>query len=153
MIRRCVYGQEAVDILTAYHNGPTGGHHGANYTAKKVFDSGSNWLTFIECQTWSHRCDACQLQGNNSCKKDEMPQITIKLKPQCAPTNDARVVVKFLKSLFSRFGTPRAIISDRGLPGDCSDFKGSRAHGFVHRSLDLQYFACLYFGIRYPRSY
>nr|GEU61895.1 reverse transcriptase domain-containing protein [Tanacetum cinerariifolium] len=29
------------------------------------------------------------------------------------PTNDARVVVKFLKSLFARFGTPRAIISDR----------------------------------------
>nr|GFA19766.1 reverse transcriptase domain-containing protein [Tanacetum cinerariifolium] len=30
------------------------------------------------------------------------------------PTNDARVVVKFLKSLFARFGTPRAIISDCG---------------------------------------
>ncbi|GJY84309.1 reverse transcriptase domain-containing protein [Tanacetum coccineum] len=30
------------------------------------------------------------------------------------PTNDARVVVKFFKSLFARFGTPRAIISDRG---------------------------------------
>ncbi|GJR84904.1 reverse transcriptase domain-containing protein [Tanacetum coccineum] len=30
------------------------------------------------------------------------------------PTNDARVVVKFLKSPFARFGTPRAIISDRG---------------------------------------
>nr|GEZ10533.1 hypothetical protein [Tanacetum cinerariifolium] len=30
------------------------------------------------------------------------------------PTNDARVVVKFLISLFSRFGTPKAIISDRG---------------------------------------
>nr|GEY02935.1 reverse transcriptase domain-containing protein [Tanacetum cinerariifolium] len=30
------------------------------------------------------------------------------------PTNDARVVVKFLKSLFSLFGIPRAIISDRG---------------------------------------
>ncbi|GJT37581.1 reverse transcriptase domain-containing protein [Tanacetum coccineum] len=29
MIRRCVHGQEAVDILTACHNGPTGGHHGA----------------------------------------------------------------------------------------------------------------------------
>nr|GEW73150.1 reverse transcriptase domain-containing protein [Tanacetum cinerariifolium] len=29
-------------------------------------------------------------------------------------TNDARVVVKFLKSLFVRFGTHRAIISDRG---------------------------------------
>nr|GEU62698.1 reverse transcriptase domain-containing protein [Tanacetum cinerariifolium] len=30
------------------------------------------------------------------------------------PTNDARVVCKFLKSLFSRFGTPRTIISDHG---------------------------------------
>nr|GEU44927.1 reverse transcriptase domain-containing protein [Tanacetum cinerariifolium] len=30
------------------------------------------------------------------------------------PTNDARVVCKFLKSLFTRFGSPRAIISDRG---------------------------------------
>nr|GEX54268.1 reverse transcriptase domain-containing protein [Tanacetum cinerariifolium] len=30
------------------------------------------------------------------------------------PTNNARVVVKILKSLFSRFETPKAIISDRG---------------------------------------
>nr|GEV40310.1 reverse transcriptase domain-containing protein [Tanacetum cinerariifolium] len=30
------------------------------------------------------------------------------------PTNDARVVCKFLKSFFARFGTPRAIISDSG---------------------------------------
>nr|GEZ34094.1 reverse transcriptase domain-containing protein [Tanacetum cinerariifolium] len=29
------------------------------------------------------------------------------------PTNDARVVCKFLTSLFARFGSPRAIISDR----------------------------------------
>nr|GEX07091.1 reverse transcriptase domain-containing protein [Tanacetum cinerariifolium] len=32
---------------------------------------------------------------------------------EALPTNDARVVFKFLKSLFARFGTPRAIISDR----------------------------------------
>nr|GEX54996.1 hypothetical protein [Tanacetum cinerariifolium] len=31
------------------------------------------------------------------------------------PINDARVVCKFLKYLFARFGTPRAIISDRGM--------------------------------------
>nr|GEW74661.1 reverse transcriptase domain-containing protein [Tanacetum cinerariifolium] len=31
------------------------------------------------------------------------------------PTNDARFVFKFLKSLYSRFGIPRAIISDRGI--------------------------------------
>nr|GEZ41099.1 reverse transcriptase domain-containing protein [Tanacetum cinerariifolium] len=39
IIRRRVAGQEAIDILKAYHSGPTGGHYGANYTAKKVFDS------------------------------------------------------------------------------------------------------------------
>nr|GEV67589.1 reverse transcriptase domain-containing protein [Tanacetum cinerariifolium] len=39
VIRRCVHGQEAVDILKAFHNGPTGGHHGPNYTAKKVWNS------------------------------------------------------------------------------------------------------------------
>nr|GEZ68653.1 reverse transcriptase domain-containing protein [Tanacetum cinerariifolium]GEZ69516.1 reverse transcriptase domain-containing protein [Tanacetum cinerariifolium] len=31
------------------------------------------------------------------------------------PTNDARVLCKFLKNLFVRFGTPRASISDRGM--------------------------------------
>nr|GEY84215.1 reverse transcriptase domain-containing protein [Tanacetum cinerariifolium] len=36
------------------------------------------------------------------------------VKAKALPTNDARVVVKFLKSLFSRFGTPKAIISERG---------------------------------------
>nr|GFA92910.1 reverse transcriptase domain-containing protein [Tanacetum cinerariifolium] len=40
VIRRCVSGQEAVEILKACHYGPTGGHQGLNYTAKKVFDSG-----------------------------------------------------------------------------------------------------------------
>nr|GEV71764.1 reverse transcriptase domain-containing protein [Tanacetum cinerariifolium] len=40
IIRRCVAGQEAIDILKASHSGPTGRHYGANYTAKKVFDSG-----------------------------------------------------------------------------------------------------------------
>nr|GEU87584.1 hypothetical protein [Tanacetum cinerariifolium] len=30
------------------------------------------------------------------------------------PTNDARVVCKFLKSLFARFGTPRSVISNHG---------------------------------------
>ncbi|GKC26886.1 hypothetical protein Tco_1034180, partial [Tanacetum coccineum] len=34
-----------------------------------------------------------------------------------------------------------------------SDYEDSRAHGFVHRSIDLQSFACLYMGIQYHRSY
>ncbi|GJY73369.1 reverse transcriptase domain-containing protein [Tanacetum coccineum] len=35
VIRRCVHGKEALDILEACHNGLTGGHQGANLTAKK----------------------------------------------------------------------------------------------------------------------
>nr|GEY42804.1 reverse transcriptase domain-containing protein [Tanacetum cinerariifolium] len=42
------------------------------------------------------------------------PSSSSSLPTKALPTNDARVVVKFLKSLFSRFGTPKAIISDRG---------------------------------------
>nr|GEW74966.1 reverse transcriptase domain-containing protein [Tanacetum cinerariifolium] len=45
VIRRCVHGQEAIDILKACHYGPIGGHHGSNYTAKKAFDSGFYWPT------------------------------------------------------------------------------------------------------------
>nr|GEW28042.1 reverse transcriptase domain-containing protein [Tanacetum cinerariifolium] len=37
IIRMCVHGQEANDILKDCHEGPTGDHHGANFTAKKVF--------------------------------------------------------------------------------------------------------------------
>nr|GFB32398.1 reverse transcriptase domain-containing protein [Tanacetum cinerariifolium] len=50
------------------------------------------------------------------------------------PTNDARVVVKFLKSLFARFGTRRAIISDRGTYF-CDDkfSKVMSKYGFTHR--------------------
>nr|GEV13469.1 reverse transcriptase domain-containing protein [Tanacetum cinerariifolium] len=47
VIRRCVAGQEAVDILTACHSGPTEGHYGANYTAKKVFYSGPFTVTKV----------------------------------------------------------------------------------------------------------
>nr|GEV71586.1 DNA-directed DNA polymerase [Tanacetum cinerariifolium] len=36
------------------------------------------------------------------------------VKAKALPTSDARVVCKFLKSLFARFSSPRAIISDRG---------------------------------------
>ncbi|GJS44732.1 reverse transcriptase domain-containing protein [Tanacetum coccineum] len=51
MIRRCVHGKEALDILKACHNGPTGGHHGANLTAKKVFDAGFFWPSIYKSVT------------------------------------------------------------------------------------------------------
>nr|GFA71429.1 reverse transcriptase domain-containing protein [Tanacetum cinerariifolium] len=50
------------------------------------------------------------------------------------PTNDARVVCKFLKSLFVRFGSPRAIISDCGTHF-CNDqfSKVMLKYGVTHR--------------------
>nr|GEX53033.1 reverse transcriptase domain-containing protein [Tanacetum cinerariifolium] len=58
---------EAVDILKACHNGPTGGHHGPNYTAKKVFDSGFYWLTiYRDAHDLVKSYDACQRQGKIS---------------------------------------------------------------------------------------
>nr|GEX16794.1 reverse transcriptase domain-containing protein [Tanacetum cinerariifolium] len=148
IIRRYVAGQEAIDILKACHSRPTRGHYGANYTAKKVFDSGFYWPTIYK-DTFElvKHCNSCQRQGKIS-QKDEMPQNSIQVceifdvwgidfmgtfpslkgnkyilvavdylskwvEAKVLPTNDAGVVVKFLKSLFSRFGTPKAIISDR----------------------------------------
>ncbi|GJT50180.1 reverse transcriptase domain-containing protein [Tanacetum coccineum] len=73
VIRRCVAGQEAFDILKACHSGPTGGHYGANYTAKKVFDSGFYWPTiYKDAHDLVTRCDTCPRQGKIS-QRDEMP--------------------------------------------------------------------------------
>nr|GEV58278.1 reverse transcriptase domain-containing protein [Tanacetum cinerariifolium] len=72
-------GQEAIDILKACHYGPTGGHHGPNYTAKKVFDSGFYWPTiYRDAQDLVKNCDVCQRQGKIS-QRDEMPQNSIQV--------------------------------------------------------------------------
>ncbi|GJZ32180.1 reverse transcriptase domain-containing protein [Tanacetum coccineum] len=163
------YGKEALEILKACHSGPTGGHYGANFTAKKVFDAGFFWPTiYKDAFEFVKSCDACQRQGKIS-QRDEMPQNAIQVceifdvwgidfmgpfpssrgnkyilvavdylskwvEAKALPTNDARVVVKFLKSLFSRFGAPRAIISDRGTHF-CNDKfdKVMSKYGVTHR--------------------
>nr|GEW70241.1 reverse transcriptase domain-containing protein [Tanacetum cinerariifolium] len=144
VIRRCVYGQESIDILKACHYGPTGGHHGPNHTAKKVFDLGFYWLTiYRDAQDLVKNYDVCQRQGKIS-QRDEMPQNFIQVceifdiwgidfmgpfpssrgnkyilvavdylskwvEAKALPTNDARVVCKFLKNLFSKFRTPKPL--------------------------------------------
>nr|GEU42578.1 reverse transcriptase domain-containing protein [Tanacetum cinerariifolium] len=149
IIRRCVHDQEAIDILKACHEGPTGGHHGANLTAKKVFVAGFFWPSiYRDVHDMIKSCDTCQRQGKIS-QTDEMPQNTIQVceifdvwgidfigpflsskgnkyilvvvdylskwvEAKALLINDARVVVKFLKSIFYRFETLRDIISDRG---------------------------------------
>ncbi|GJS98483.1 reverse transcriptase domain-containing protein [Tanacetum coccineum] len=88
IIRRCVAGSETLEILAHCHSGPTGGHHIANVTAKKVYESGFYWSSVFK--------DANEY-----------------VEAQALPTNDARVVVKFLRQLFARFRVPKALISDK----------------------------------------
>nr|GFB78852.1 reverse transcriptase domain-containing protein [Tanacetum cinerariifolium] len=74
IIRRCVAGKEAIDILNACHSGPTGGHYRANYITKKVFDSGFYWPSiYKDSFELVKRYDSCQRQGKSS-QKDEMSQ-------------------------------------------------------------------------------
>nr|GFB18724.1 reverse transcriptase domain-containing protein [Tanacetum cinerariifolium] len=64
IIRRCVAGKEAIDILNACHSGPTGRDYGANYTTKKVFDSGFYWPSiYKDAFELIKRCDSCQRQA------------------------------------------------------------------------------------------
>nr|GFB76258.1 hypothetical protein [Tanacetum cinerariifolium] len=60
-------GKEASDILNACHSGTTGGHYGASYTAKKVFDSGFYWPSiYKDAFELVKHCDSCQRQGKVS---------------------------------------------------------------------------------------
>ncbi|GJS50635.1 reverse transcriptase domain-containing protein [Tanacetum coccineum] len=101
VIRRCVSGQEAIDILTACHSGPTGGHI-QDFIGPQSTKMPMNFMGPFPSS-----------RGNKYILV-AVDYLSKWVEAKALPTNDARVVVKFLKSLFARFGTPRAIISDRG---------------------------------------
>ena len=149
IIRRCVDENDVPSILAHCHSGPTGGHHGAVITRRKILDAGFYWPTIMEnTKDYIKGCDACQRSGNIS-SRNEMPQNYIQVcevfdiwgldfmgpfpeskgnkyilvavdyvskwvEAQALPTNDSKVVLKFLQALFARFGVPKALISDRG---------------------------------------
>ncbi|GJX05805.1 reverse transcriptase domain-containing protein [Tanacetum coccineum] len=142
VIRRCVHGKEALDILEACHNRPTGGHHGANLTAKKVFDAGFFWPTiYKDAHELVKNYDSCQRQGKIS-QRDEMPQNSIQV---CeifdvwgidfmGPFPSSKGNKYILVAVDYLFGAPRAIISDRGTHF-CNDqfAKVMLKYGVTHR--------------------
>ncbi|GJU79162.1 reverse transcriptase domain-containing protein [Tanacetum coccineum] len=148
IIRRCVHGQEANNIFKACHEGPTGGHHSTNLTARKVFDAGFFWPTiYRDAHIMIISCDTCQRQGKIS-QRDEMPQNAIRV---CeifdvwgidfmGPFSSSRgnkyilVAVDYLSKRRSKNGTPRAIISDCGTHF-CNDqfAKVMSKYGVTHR--------------------
>nr|GEV51605.1 reverse transcriptase domain-containing protein [Tanacetum cinerariifolium] len=110
--------QKAIDILKAFHNRPIRGHHGLNYTAKK----GINFIGPFSSS-----------RGNKYILV-AIDYLSKWVEAKALPTNDARVVCKFLKSLFTRFGTPRTIISDP-ITYFCNDrfAKVMLKYGVTHR--------------------
>nr|GEV87655.1 reverse transcriptase domain-containing protein [Tanacetum cinerariifolium] len=108
MPSQCVHGQEAFDILKACHEGPTGGHHGANLTAKKVFDARFFWPTiYRDAHTMIKSCDTCKKQGKIS-QRDEMPQNVIQINGHVEVSN------RGLKRILERtVGENRASWSDK----------------------------------------
>ncbi|GKA72500.1 reverse transcriptase domain-containing protein [Tanacetum coccineum] len=58
IMRRCVAGSETIEILAHCHSGPTGGHHSANVTRKKVYESRFYWPSVFkdanEYILWDH---------------------------------------------------------------------------------------------------
>ncbi|GJW19271.1 reverse transcriptase domain-containing protein [Tanacetum coccineum] len=89
------------------------GHHGANYTAKKVFDSGKILRKEEMPQNAIQVCKIFDVWGIDfmgpfsSSRGNKYILVAVDylskwVKAKALPTNDARVVVKFLKSLFAR---------------------------------------------------
>nr|GEW98006.1 hypothetical protein [Tanacetum cinerariifolium] len=119
IIRRCVAGQEAIDIINACYSGPTGDTTEPTTQPRRFLtqrdEMPQNSIQVCEIfDIWG-----IDFMGPFPISKGNKYILVIVnylskwVEAKALPANDARVVVKFLKSLFSRFGTPKAIISDR----------------------------------------
>ncbi|GJY80351.1 reverse transcriptase domain-containing protein [Tanacetum coccineum] len=76
VLRRCVARNEILEILAHCHSRPTGGHHSASITGRKVYESGFFWPSIFEdAKDYVMRCDACQRSGNISSRSEMLKTI------------------------------------------------------------------------------
>nr|GEV83216.1 reverse transcriptase domain-containing protein [Tanacetum cinerariifolium] len=112
IIRRCVHGQEAFDILKACHEGPTGGHHGKISQRDEMPQNVIQVYEIFDVWGIDFMGPFSSSRGNKYILI-AVDYLSKWVEAKALSTNDVRVLVKFLKSLFAQFRTSRAIISDR----------------------------------------
>nr|GEX62589.1 retrovirus-related Pol polyprotein [Tanacetum cinerariifolium] len=140
VIRWCVHSKEALDILEACHNGPTRDIMVLTSPLRRKIsqrdEMPQNSIQICKIfDVWG-----IDFMGSFSSSRGNkyilvaVDYLSKWVEAKALPTNDARVVCKFLKSLFARFGALRAIISDRGTHF-CNDqfAKVMRKYGVTHR--------------------
>nr|GEU37665.1 reverse transcriptase domain-containing protein [Tanacetum cinerariifolium] len=129
---RCVAGREAIDILKACHSGPIGGHR--KITQKDEMPQNSIQVCEIFDVWGIDFMGPFPSSRGNKYILVAVDYLSKWVESKALPTNDVRVVCKFLKNLFARFGAPRAIISDRGTHF-CNDqfTKVMQKYGVTHR--------------------
>nr|GEV27615.1 reverse transcriptase domain-containing protein [Tanacetum cinerariifolium] len=130
VIRRCVSGQEAIDILKACHSGPTGG----KITQKNEMPQNSIQVYEIFNVWGIDFMGPFSSSRGNTYIPVAVDYLSKWVEAKALPTNDAQVVCKFLKNLCARFGAPRAITTDRGTHF-CNDqfTKVMQMYGVTHR--------------------
>ncbi|GJS02523.1 ribonuclease H-like domain-containing protein [Tanacetum coccineum] len=128
---------ETLEILAHCHSGPTGGHHSANVTAKKVYESGFYWPSvFKDANEYIRRyfMGPFPESRGNKYMLVSVDYVSKWVKGQALPTNNVRIMVKFLRSLFARFGVPKALISDKGTHFCNSQLeKALQRYGVTHK--------------------
>ncbi|RVX10719.1 hypothetical protein CK203_018374 [Vitis vinifera] len=119
IIRKCVPEEEQQGILSHCHESACGGHFASQKTAMKVLQSGLVGHHFSKMPTpCVGACDRCQRLGKLHKKKSNAyePHLIVDLFDVWGIDFMGPfpiVVLKFLKeNIFSRFGVPKAIISD-----------------------------------------
>ncbi|KAA0053418.1 hypothetical protein E5676_scaffold637G00800 [Cucumis melo var. makuwa] len=120
ILRRCVPEYETIEIFTKCHEASYREHFARQKTAAKVWQSRYFWPTlFQDARNFVVKCDWCQRTGHflNLVPYLQLGEDYVSMWVEAISwvKNDAITISKFLKrNIFTRFGTPKAHISDEG---------------------------------------
>ncbi|RVX04797.1 Transposon Ty3-I Gag-Pol polyprotein [Vitis vinifera] len=113
IIRKCVPKQEKHGILSHCHGNACGGHFASQKTTMRVLQSGFWWPSLFKDAHEVNFMGPFPMSFGHSYILVGVDYVSKWVEAIPCRTNDHKVVLKFLKeNIFSRFGVPKAIISD-----------------------------------------